>query len=332
VRLWSLQALRFFAALAVVHFHAANTAFMVTGDWGAAGAAGSLFGRAGVDVFFVLSGVVITLAARGATAGQFIARRVRRIWPIYLFASAPFVALAVVNGAFGWRAVIASIGLFPVTDTITPPVLPVGWTLCFEVLFYAAAAIVIWRPKTIGVLLTIFLVALIWRQSPLAQFVGNPLVLEFLAGVGIVSAPRWRPAVAGIPIGAAMLLIAVLARWLPPIMPTDLLRGEHGWVHLAAQGVPAALIVWGVLQLDLRPGLLTYLGDASYSLYLTHPLVMLCVMLACRLTHLKPEANLLIVASMLASVVVAWRVHELVEKPLLALFKRRAAPQVQAAA
>ncbi len=43
---------------------------------------------------------------------------------------------------------------------------------------------------------------------------------------------------------------------------------------MAIYGLPAALIVWGVMQFKGRASVWTRQGDASYSLYLTHSLFM----------------------------------------------------------
>ena len=83
MKIWSLQALRFWAALSVVMFHAYSTTEHFTGHFGVFGMNGAIFGRAGVDIFFVLSGVIISLTSRGLSAGQFAARRAQRILPLY---------------------------------------------------------------------------------------------------------------------------------------------------------------------------------------------------------------------------------------------------------
>src|SRR6266550_3905557 len=96
--IWSLQILRFIAALMVVYVHASQTAFAVTGSIGIIPHDIAVMGHAGVDIFFVLSGVVIAKTAPGVSAAQFAWRRIRRILPIY------FAALVVCSPLLFLRA------------------------------------------------------------------------------------------------------------------------------------------------------------------------------------------------------------------------------------
>jgi exopolysaccharide production protein ExoZ len=323
MKIWSLQALRFWAAFAVLLYHAYNMTFHITGRFGVLGVDAALFGRVGVDVFFVLSGVIITLTSPGLTVGAFAARRARRILPLYLPLTAFYLVAGAIAGVVGWREAVTSLTLWPVLDRMAEPAVPVAWTLCFEALFYAAAALVIWRPKAVWVLLALFATALCLRSSPLLRFVGNPIILEFLMGVALARMPRWRGAVWLIPVGLA-------ATWFlgPTVYPSvlnvpDFLNGEMAWRRVLALGVPAALVVWGTLQIEAREGAQTRLGDASYALYLVHlPVVTVLVAALCRIRGLPPDVIVLTAAA--AAVALAWRVHELFEKPLLAWARRPA--------
>lgn len=321
MKIWSLQALRFWAALGVVVYHAYNATYQTTHHFGLLGKDAALFGRAGVDVFFVLSGVIITLTSRGLTAGEFIAKRARRILPLY----GGFTILYLVAGAFGggldWREAATSLTLWPAYDRMGTPAVPVGWTLCFEALFYASTALVLWRPRLVWALLAAYVAALLIRSGPVLQYLGNPVIVEFLLGVGLAFLPRWR--------GAAWLIApALAAAWLfgakgyPPVLNVpDFLSGALGWQRVLYLGLPAAAVVWGTLQIEGRKGVLTDLGEASYAIYLTHlPVVLTIVWALCRYTPLAPDAVMLLAAS--ASVVLGWRIHVLFEKPMLDWVRR----------
>src|SRR5882672_5276023 len=127
MKIWSLQALRFWAALSVVLYHACNQAYQTTHQFGVLGLNGAQFGCVGVDVFFVLSGVIITLTAQGLTAGDFIARRARRILPLYAPLALVCLVGQVVLGHAGWREAFTSLTLWPALDRIVEPPLPVAW-------------------------------------------------------------------------------------------------------------------------------------------------------------------------------------------------------------
>ncbi|HEX5380282.1 MAG TPA: acyltransferase [Phenylobacterium sp.] len=325
MKLWSIQVLRFVAALLVVHLHAVERTQEIVGDYGILGHVAGLLGRCGVDLFFVISGLIIARTSQGLTATEFIAKRARRILPLYLLFASAWALKDAVAGTLGWRDLLATGALWPASDRMTVPLLPAGWTLCFEVLFYAGFAFTIWRPRVIWLLAGAYLVALSWRSGPVSQFVGNPIILEFLFGVIIAQAPRWRPALVGIPLGAGVLVLGAVLRWPPFGGELDFLMGRDGWIRVLTLGVPAALIVWGALQIEVPESPFTYLGDASYSLYLVHaPLVGGVALLLTRYTSLP--ADVVILTAVACSVIVAVRVHELFEKPMLAYLRPAGPP------
>jgi len=290
---------------------------------GVLGLAGAVIGRAGVDVFFVLSGVIITLTARGLTPGEFAWKRVRRILPIYLLLSIPWVVLWAAAGQVDIRELSATVTLWPAFDRMAAPLLPVAWTLCFEALSYTAVTLVLWKRWLIAPILGVWACAAMWRDVPVYQFLGNPIILEFLAGVALAFAPRWRPAAFALPLGLALIVTGAVLQWPPTGGPLEFLRGDEAWVRVATLGVPAALIVGGTLQLQARNGVLSYLGDASYALYLVHPFTLLILAMGLRMSGLKLPPDLIILVGMAISVIAAWRVHEIIEQPILAFLSRR---------
>ena len=319
MKVWSLQSLRFFAALAVVLYHADSAVYQATHRIGILGRNGAIFGRVGVDVFFVLSGVVIALTAKGLTAQAFAAKRATRILPLYGAVAVLYLAGGLFAGTVGWRELVTTLTLWPALDRTTDPVVPVAWTLCFEALFYLAATLVLWRPRLLWPLLAIFVSALAIRADPVTRFVGNPLILEFLIGVGLTRLPRTRIAIALVPVGVALVWLFG-AQGYP--MASGALQGDMVWQRVFYLGLPAAMVVWGVMQLRARESILTYLGETSYALYLTHAAVVVAVVaLLARYTPLPPD--IMAIAAAALSVAAGWRVHESVEKPLLAWIRRQ---------
>src|SRR5258705_2576766 len=118
--IWSLQTLRFVAALMVAYLHLVFAAHHATGSVGFIPIEIAIVGTGGVDIFFVLSGVVIAKTAPRFTAAQFAWRRIRRIVPIYFVCSIPFIAIRFWEG-FGWRDALATFLFWPATDTMTLP-------------------------------------------------------------------------------------------------------------------------------------------------------------------------------------------------------------------
>ena len=129
MRLNSLQYLRGIAALAVVHFHAVSQVpayfeFLV------------VTGQGGVDLFFVISGAVMVLAAREHDSAMgFAARRVLRIVPLYLVIF--LVATSIGRDKFAPQDLlylfVSNLGLAPTSGTV---ITGAAWTISLEFLFY----------------------------------------------------------------------------------------------------------------------------------------------------------------------------------------------------
>jgi peptidoglycan/LPS O-acetylase OafA/YrhL len=279
-RLPSLQVLRFLAAFLVVLFHAG------AGLQIEFGLSSNLFyyGASGVDVFFVLSGFIIAYtsdASRGVF--YFLKRRVARIVPLYWFLTAGVIAIAlvmpqllnstVVNAETVWKSFLFI--PYQKDSGLVQPILFLGWTLCYEMYFYLvfAGALMAGRQTPWVVCAVISLVVLFgaaWPEGPvLWRFYSDPITLEFLYGVLLHQVfLRWPLLRQGsLPLAAALCGLG-LALYVAGV----------GLPRFLGQGVPAAILVVGFLCLRLPEGrtvaLLVLLGDASYSLYLSHPYVL----------------------------------------------------------
>lgn len=276
--LYSIQYARALAALMVVLFHMGSTdyASRFSGHWLGAG----------VDIFFVISGFIMywTTAGRDVTPGGFIRRRLLRIVPLYWLVTTVMVALILLvpqvvrSGSFDLPHVVASYlfvpWMHPVLNYPFPVVVP-GWTLNYEMFFYVVFAACLAlperrRPWGLGAVLG-GLVLAGWIFDPhqvQTRFYTSTLLLEFLFGTGIGMLVRQGKLM---PRGLALALVPVIlpALWLLDGAPQQGLT----W------GVPAAVFVYGVISLERqglmpRLPLLLLLGNASYSLYLIHPMVL----------------------------------------------------------
>lgn len=302
-RLVSVQCLRFAAAAAVVLTHCASGKF--------------LFGGFGVDIFFVISGYIITKVMGRREAGAFIMDRFSRIYPIYWLCLLPLVVV-------GWDGdpyrLLTSITLWPVWGEWQRNYLAVGWTLHFEMLFYAAAALVLWRRALLPLLLALYGATMAIGLStgqPVLGFVGSPMVLDFRMGVAIAMMPatqlRWRG-------GSAVAVGLIAAVWGTSSdfgAIENMFNGVAAW-RWAAWGIPAALIVWGTMQFEaLMKGRLFEFGaaggDASYALYLSHPVFLLMA---------PTNPYLLLALGPPVLVALGFAVHYGVEKPLLDKVRR----------
>ncbi len=257
---------------------------------------------AGVDVFFVISGLIMVHASRQlfATPGGgrlFLSRRIARIVPLYWIVTTLYVAVALLaptllNQTYiNARFILASYLFIPAVrpDGIVQPAYELGWTLNYEMFFYVlfAAAIALplrWAAASVLATLTALVIAG-QLAAPLGEplaFWTNPILLEFAFGVviGVMLAqgvrfdgPRRAALVAA---GLFALMLAAAYPELYRVLPRPLIYGLPAALIVAAAALgthgsqPAGLLArWGAAA-----------GDASYALYLLHPFVIRALRIA----------------------------------------------------
>jgi peptidoglycan/LPS O-acetylase OafA/YrhL len=295
----------------------------------------------GVDIFFVISGFVITIsmirfAGSAQGAGAFLLRRTLRVVPLYwLFTSLMVVTLLIAPSGvkdtdLDPAQILSSYLFLPYErhDGRIAPVVSLGWTLNYEMFFYllaSAALVLTWSKAVASLLAALALLALAGATLDPTQtalnFWTNSIILEF--GFGVLLALLWRQrGTHHVPLLATALALTGLAA-LVMLHNTTLPRA-------IAAGLPALLIVAGpVLYLVPPPGPLNRaglaLGDASYALYLSHRFVLRLATLAL-LPFLPAGRNgefpfILLVT--VAATALSLAVFRHVERPLLAALNRR---------
>jgi exopolysaccharide production protein ExoZ len=293
-----LQALRAIAALAVVAGHTGDYLMAQNGfvppllRW--------FHGPAGVDVFFVISGFVMTLSSgrllkKEHPARIFLWRRILRIVPLYWLLTTVKIILLLVRPRLSahptpsvWNMVSSYLFIpsYGASGEIRP-VIVVGWTLSFEMMFYVFFAIALARSrKRIGEIeqgwLLGFLVPSVGalgllgflrtKNWPDWTAFADPIVFEFLAGVGIA----WLTLggrLAGRKTSVALVLLGLAG--LIFFVPGNALFATRS----LAWGIPASVIVLGVVSLEpvigkILPRWLLLLGNASYSIYLVQTFIL----------------------------------------------------------
>lgn len=276
----NVQVLRAIAAcfvLAAHTFQGLNEPH-VDGAWG--------FGVYGVDLFFVISGFVMvyTTARKPVTPAAFFSNRVIRIVPLYWALTFLVYALVIVAPSLFKATSSDPVELlkslffvaFEKSNGQVQPTLFLGWTLNYEMFFYAlfAAGLTIRSVKTrvLTICAVLALLALIGgtvpADAPVAHFYTSSLMLEFGYGmlIGLVY-ERIGSRPSSLATGAVLIAIGLAFLVLGP--------RDFGDLRFLTAGLPAAAVVWGAISLEVRgwritsPALLL-LGAASYSLYLTH--------------------------------------------------------------
>jgi exopolysaccharide production protein ExoZ len=294
-------------------------------------------GAAGVDVFFVISGFIIWTVGSGPEArpAVFVWRRLTRVAPAYWLATGVVVAIASL-----WPTLLRQVTLSPAhialslafVQHIDPrglpfPVLPPGWSLDYEAVFYLLFALTLFAPAALRfrlLMAAIMAVIAFGVLDPPRYFLGaNPMLLQFAAGAWIArrgQLGRVTPPQTGailLATGVALLAVQGLAG-----VRSDLFRPLL-W------GAPAALIVAGAVALEplkrLRPpAALRRLGDASYAIYLCH---FIAVALVARLLGAQPSWRF-VPAAIAVSLAAGLVTHRWIETPLIAAC--RAAPRLLA--
>ncbi len=255
-------------------------------------------GAFGVDIFFIISGFVMAMSARrfhGAPgAADFLAQRYNRIAPLYYLLSAVlFADILRAHVAYSARDVTNTLTFIPWFDgrVYHWPIHYLGWTLAFEFLFYGVVAALIWlqpaqRLKMLAAILLIlplFGALVDWPWMPL-RMLTSPMMIEFGLGVLLYQAwlagwfdrmrARWH-----LLFGLSLLFYVwpVLSPSLPVIRLVT--SAQFEWDGAASRviwwGLPALAIVGWTLTLPLGDDrwprrLARAIGDASYSIYLTH--------------------------------------------------------------
>ena len=334
----NLQVLRGMAALLVVIFHVREEVALRYAEtsWPDA-----TFGAFGVDLFFVVSGFVMVYATSpsfGASkaAPAFFLRRLARIVPLYWAVTTAYMLFVIKTGQDpGYTApfTLSSYLFFPYPqpwDGDYFPAYSLGWTLDYEIFFYACLSGVLALRRTAAVLaLSAGLAALVLAgrlfplPGPLSVWC-NSQVLEFVFGMILAEAfirgarlPGWLCATL-----VCMAFTAVLAT-----VPT---MGDWWAYRGLVWGLPgAALLAGAVFHVpggrSLLRRFLERLGDASYSLYLLHYLVF--VVVARALLHVPGSEHIpaLVYAPMLlaASVGAAFLTYRLFERPVTRTLQRR---------
>lgn len=316
-RIAILQGLRAYAALAVLLFHAGHAAAKHAGENPLL--AVTFLGQAGVDLFFVLSGFVIlhSVVAAGKTPGSYAYARIKRIfvpyWPIGIAFACYTYGFTHAEAATP-SAYLASLTLMP----IGRPALNVAWTLQHEVVFYSLVGAMLftgwWRR---GFALWGASIALCWLLGIAAPKGLQPIDLEFLMG-----AAAWAVWNRGNSLWLLRFSIALSAGGLclALVSWTSGSLSEIGRIAVAAQF--AAALPWLIRAeqagLVHTPKPVLFLGDASYSIYLTH--VVGILLLAPLMQGLGPMAAL--VSATIAGLAAGIAYYLLIERPLMRALPR----------
>lgn len=294
-RIEVIQALRGIASLGVLLWHCS---FFVS-PYGS-GLGTLLFYPAStmaVDLFFVICGFVMVVScysSDGKTISPrlFFIKRAARIIPLYTVYTLTIVAMEAASDRHNWELLIRSLTFYPEHNAAYPnifsPSLIVGWSIQYEVYFYIAVFISLFFKENFFRFLTFTSIATIvaprilagvpvfdpyYRQLenfPILAIATNPLNFLFLAGMAIgliyrssFTLPNKNWSILLSITATAILMTQYVFHW-------ELSHGIHG----VGTTTIIFLFTLTISSKDINffvPRALVFLGNISFSLYLSHP-------------------------------------------------------------
>ena len=333
-RLHQIDGLRGIAAAAVVLFHY-TTRFDQLFAHSEAPAIDFRYGYLGVQLFFVISGFVIFMTLERAKAPlDFVVSRFSRLFPTYWTAVAVTASLLAIMAIPGFQPpashVLANLSMVQETFGIGS-IDGAYWSLEIELIFYVWM-LGLW---SLGLLRSPVVVFGAWvAVATGVLLVGEKTGLWIPHGISHAMLFKWIPWFC---LGIAAYLRYRQGRWtigpavlvLLSIAAIAMREGGAGLAPLAVVylGVIVLASMNRVVILDWKP--LVWLGAVSNPLYLLHDKIGWATMLNLESRSVAPSAAILVAIAL--SLVAAWIVHRLVEKPATHALRKRYRLRRQAA-
>ena len=345
---YSLQACRGIAALMVLLGHATIIVNpkLLNGFF--------IIGWSGVDFFFVLSGFIIFytnskfLGSTSSFIGYLIKRFVR-VYPVYWIYAIGFLIIHfLASHAAGiklifWMpldtiSIVKSLLLYPSNfKNNVMPIIPAAWSLSYEVLFYLIFGICILVNKKyylyvlamwVLAIVSVYLTSFSQSNNLLAVFT-DIRNLEFVFGCLIAKIVINGRHNLSFRSGLGIFLIGLMCLGLSWFNELSffILFPKFDVVNF---GLPFVAIISGLIVMEAnspivdRKGFLVYLGDASYSIYLSHLITLNLAKIA--FNHIHINEHLLFVSISVMGIIVGCALYSCLEKPLLSMVREKPKP------
>ncbi len=298
------------------------------------------FGGGGVDIFFVLSGFIITYSNRqnlGKPGNilKFVKKRLIRIFPIYWIIISIFLVVQVMlPGYYATHFQMNFANIFSTFFLLPNHIMlnGVSWSLTNELFFYLLFLLALLIPNKnfmLG-LLVVYLVLLVLvpalssnapsNSNSFIQLLLFPMNIEFLLGIGVVFFVDKFPDKWIFP----FLIVGLSIFLVSAIYYTSLSQIFSGYSRVIMFGLPSFLIVLALVKYELVThikvnNLFLQLGDASYSIYLFHlPIVVAFFKIMAKVSIDNHLTLVLLSGGLLAAVCFAgFIIYKKVEKPLI---------------
>jgi len=308
MRFRSIQVLRAAAALSVLLYHYSVLSI----------------GYAGVDVFFIISGFIMGTIGVRERPVDFIVKRLIRVVPVYWTITITMCALSLVPSLFArftftYCQLIKSLLFIPYFNQdgkIWPLLIP-GWTLNYEMFFYTIFFFGLIARKPIiftSFLMLSFIISgvALSPPDPMLRTWSNLLLLEFIAGL-LLSQVVF---VSGVRLGIGLIAFGIGAYAAGAVF-----ADEESNLRVLVLGTPALALVAGAVAIE-RAGrwpnikFAETVGDASYSLYLLHGII---IAFTRKFLNTTPAVEFLVVVAI--CVLLSYVSLQIFERPVAKLLR-----------
>ena len=277
--LQSIQILRAIACISVVYSHITLK-----------------FGTFGLDIFFVISGFVMAkLISNNTRPKKFIIDRISRIIPLYWLLTTLLILITIFfpkllnTNTFNFIYYLKSIFFIPYYNhnNYLQPLIIVGWTLNYEIFFYFCIffSIIINKKKYYLIVLFFFIFFntiiknfYIENIYELIIFFSNPIIFEFFFGIIAFYLYKFNRNLIIKPY--KIVILSVISYGFMAYYETNNTI-LNDYLRLFFYGIPSFTLVLSLCFLEkcfIKNSILTKkiidIGNASYSIYLTHLFVL----------------------------------------------------------